>query len=230
MPSSVCNPDMLVYFQSEEDSNTAYAPKLAIVVGLTLTCLIVLMLPLDVANRSKGGGLPMELLWQIMYLAIAVMCIGVVPFMMFYYEAWDPDSRNWQVWTALKYEFVTVLVIGSTLVVMWLFLGYADVPVSLYTFNDTHSPTELLLPASTPVPDGCGALCSRWAEQVTLELSVTVPVYVMALVCHQPVESYPRGSRASGPRTPLAHIPDRRHPVHLLGSLPSWGGSYLPSL
>lgn len=58
--------DTLVYFQSEEDRNTAYAPKVAVVLGLTLTCLLVLMLPLDVANRNGNGGLEMEMLWQIM--------------------------------------------------------------------------------------------------------------------------------------------------------------------
>ena len=105
--------DLLVYFQSEEDQNVAYAPKLAVILGLTLTCLLVLMLPLDVANRSAGGALPMELLWQIMYIAVAGMAIGVVPFMMFYYEAWDPESRNYPLWTAIKYEVLTVFVVGS---------------------------------------------------------------------------------------------------------------------
>jgi hypothetical protein len=94
--------DVLVYFQSEEDRNTAWAPKIAVVLGLTLTCLLVLMLPLDVANRSSAGGLPMDVLWQILYILVAVMCIGVVPFMMFYYEAWDPEGKDWQLWTAVK--------------------------------------------------------------------------------------------------------------------------------
>ena len=62
VPSS----DVLVYFQSEEDRNTAWAPKIAVVLGLTLTCLLVLMLPLDVANRQANGGLPMMLFWQLM--------------------------------------------------------------------------------------------------------------------------------------------------------------------
>ena len=54
--------DVLVYFQSEEDRNTAWAPKIAVVIGPTLTCLLVLMLPMDVANRSSAGGLPMDVL------------------------------------------------------------------------------------------------------------------------------------------------------------------------
>ena len=58
--------DVLVYFQSEEDRNTAWAPKIAVILGLTLMCSIVLMLPLDVANRGCNSRLPMELLWQLM--------------------------------------------------------------------------------------------------------------------------------------------------------------------
>ena len=88
---------LLVYFQSEDDKNTAYAPKVAVVFGLTLMFLLVLMLPLDVANRSSEGGLAMELLWQVMYISVGVVCIGVLPFMMFYYEAEDPASDEWQV-------------------------------------------------------------------------------------------------------------------------------------
>ena len=114
---------VLVYFQSEEDRNTAWAPKVAVVLGLTLTCLLVLMLPLDVANRSSAGGIPMDILWQILYIAVSAMCIGVVPFLMFFYEAWDPESRNWQLWTAIKYEFCTVIVVGLALVLLWLFVG-----------------------------------------------------------------------------------------------------------
>ena len=43
---------VLVYhFQSEEDRNTAYFPKFVVVLGLSLACFNVLLLPLDVGNR-----------------------------------------------------------------------------------------------------------------------------------------------------------------------------------
>ena len=56
--------DFLVYFQAEEDRNTAWAPKVAVVFGLTLACLVVLLLPMDVANRSTNGGLDMTLAYE----------------------------------------------------------------------------------------------------------------------------------------------------------------------
>lgn len=167
---------MLVYFQSEEDRNTAWAPKIAVVLGLTLTCLLVLMLPLDVANRSSAGGLPMDILWQILYILVAVMCIGVVPFLMFYYEAWDPEGKDWQLWTAVKYEACTIVVVAATLGLMWLFLGYADVPIDDLSYNATS-----LLPASASA--SCySSYCATASKASSLRVSVTIPVYIVALV------------------------------------------------
>ena len=167
---------VLVYFQSEEDRNTAWAPKIAVVLGLTLTCLLVLMLPLDVANRSCNGGLPMEFLWQMLYLAVAIMCIGVVPFLMFYYEAWDPESNSWQLCTAVKYEVCTVLIVGATLFFMWLGLGYADVPLDELSYNVS------LLPASQPIPACESGLCGGPIQPTSLRVSVTPVVYLVAIV------------------------------------------------
>jgi len=166
---------ILVYFQSEEDRNTAWAPKIAVVLSLTLTCLLVLMLPLDVANRATGSGLPMELLWQIMYVTVAIMCIGVVPFLMFYYEAWDPESKNWQVWTAIKYELCTVIVVGLTLLLMYLWLGYANVPLDQFSYNVSL--------VSATAPTSCAlSTCAGVPSPTSLRVSVTPAVYLIALV------------------------------------------------
>ena len=117
---------VLVYFQAEEDKNTAIAPKVAVVLGLSLSCLLVLTLPLDVANRSTASGLDMETLWQVEYMLVAIMAVGVVPFLIFYYEAEDPESRQYQWWTALKYEALTVGVCVTLMIIGWLVWGYAE--------------------------------------------------------------------------------------------------------
>lgn len=221
---------VLVYFQAEEDKNTAYLPKIAVVIGLTLTAWLVLMLPLDVANRATAGGFPMETMWEVIWVSVAVMCFGVVPFLMFYYESEDPESRSFQArdarpmwllpphpshppptpprpappasrtrpwnlsvpphasprrgtpsqwWNALKYEFCTVLVLGTFVGLMWYFLGYADVPLQIYSFNDT------LLPATespTCVPYQYSSSCASVAELSEVNIGVTPVVYLMAMV------------------------------------------------
>lgn len=56
----------------------------------------VLLLPLDVANRSgivgcgfwnnECGGLDLTLVWQIVYIIVAALVVVVIPYAIFYYE------------------------------------------------------------------------------------------------------------------------------------------------
>ena len=139
-----------------------------------------MMLPLDVANRNTNGGLPMEELWQGIYITIAIMCILIVPFLMFYYEAWDPESRDWQAWTAIKYESVTVVVVSITLSLMWLFLGFAEVPIDTFHLKNTYSASSPLMPATGGMACGINNCVSSGSPGI-ITLSVTVPVYIMAM-------------------------------------------------
>mmetsp|Transcript_34075 Transcript_34075/g.79814 ORF Transcript_34075/g.79814 Transcript_34075/m.79814 type:complete len:474 (-) Transcript_34075:219-1640(-) len=163
---------VLVYYQAEEDRNTAYAPKVAVVIGLALSALVVLLLPLDVANRTSDGGLNMNFLYEFMYMAIFGMAVVILPYLIFYYEAEDPESIEYQWWTALKYEFVTVAVAATTISIMWVFLGYAEVPVQQYHFNQTLLASD----------EGCSqAACPSSGVAGEFKISVTPVVYIMAL-------------------------------------------------
>ena len=181
---------VLVYFQAEEDKNTAWAPKIAVVLGLTLACCVVLLLPMDVANRSTGSGLDMEGLYQAVYMIIAIMILGVLPYLIFYYEAENPEGRNYQCWTAVKYEALTVLISLTVVVIMWVFLGKADVPLTEYVFNSTESERSSaaahgLLSAddSCASPDACGLPADlRAGLPLVLRVSVTPVVYLMAMI------------------------------------------------
>ena len=79
----------LVYFQHPEDKWVAWFPKLVVVLGLSLACSNVLLLPLDVANSRGDGGLPMALLNVIFYVSSVGMVLVVIPFTVFYYEGSD---------------------------------------------------------------------------------------------------------------------------------------------
>ncbi len=60
--------------------------------GLTLAWAQVLMLPLDVANMTGfGGGIDMKLFWFIVYITTAIMCLVIIPSLIFYYEC----DENW---------------------------------------------------------------------------------------------------------------------------------------
>jgi hypothetical protein len=60
--------------------------------GLTLAWAQVLMLPLDVSNMTGfGGGIDMKLFWFIVYISTAIMCLIIVPSLIYYYEC----DENW---------------------------------------------------------------------------------------------------------------------------------------
>jgi len=129
---------ILVYFQHEEDKNTAIFPKIVTVAGLTLTCVNILLLPFDVGNSRTNGGIPMQTIWLAFYVIVAVMAIGVLPFAIFYYEAEDPDTSNSkQIKSAVIYESITAVIFVVVTVVLWLAIGIAEVPVNKLSSNLT---------------------------------------------------------------------------------------------
>lgn len=69
------------------------------VLGFSLACYNVFLLPLDVANQqgqfTAAGGIPMKEISVAFFTATAVMSIVVVPFTIFYYEgAEDSDTAD----------------------------------------------------------------------------------------------------------------------------------------
>ena len=132
----------------------------------------------------------MEGLYQAVYMIIAIMILGVLPYLIFYYEAENPEGRNYQCWTAVKYEALTVLISLTVVVIMWVFLGKADVPLTEYVFNSTESERSSaaahgLLSAddSCASPDACGLPADlRAGLPLVLRVSVTPVVYLMAMI------------------------------------------------
>ena len=133
----VINFYVLVYFQDPADKRAAYFPKALIVVGLTLAEAAVLLIPLDVANRSGAldctlgaataancGGLDLALVWQIVYVTIAGFVLLLIPYAIFYYEADDAglERRQSQCFSAMKYEIIA-LVVGAIVFLVMVILA-----------------------------------------------------------------------------------------------------------
>lgn len=80
---------------------TSWFPKAVVVLGLSLSFLSVMMLPLDRANRAACSEgivlsacnltLPMYDLWYWVYMIMVIIIAFVVPFTMFLYES-DSDK------------------------------------------------------------------------------------------------------------------------------------------
>jgi hypothetical protein len=84
----------------------------------------VLMLPLDVSNaRGEGGGINMQLFWEVIYIALVIMVVVVIPACIFYYESDD----EWTCWEKFKYAFcyliATIIVVVIIVVILYSFLS-----------------------------------------------------------------------------------------------------------
>ncbi|PRP86042.1 LMBR1-like region-containing protein [Planoprotostelium fungivorum] len=121
---------VLVYFSDEADKNTAYFPKGLVVLGLFLSFVMILLLPLDVANARTNGGLAMNGLWIAAFIAAVVLIVIVLPFAIFFYEAEDPgqDSFGKKFAEGLKYSLVVFFLYVLFTTVLWVFIGEAEVP------------------------------------------------------------------------------------------------------
>ena len=89
----ITNVYLLAYYCHPDDAGfgSGFFCKLVVVIGMTLSWAQVLMLPLDVANtRGFGGGIPMDLLWQVLYISLGVFVVFIIPACTYYYET-DPE-------------------------------------------------------------------------------------------------------------------------------------------
>lgn len=122
---------ILVYFQHPEDKLVAWGPKVVVVLSLVLACYSILMLPLDVAN-GRHGGFPMVTLWLIVYITMAILVVAVIPFATFYYEGDEYDETGkapTQIAAAIKGTVIAIITFAVVSVVMYIFLGVAEIPV-----------------------------------------------------------------------------------------------------
>ena len=92
------------YYNDKDDDWQAYFPKTVAVLALTFAEATIFLLPLDVANGGgavgcgawlddKGlcGNLQLDLVWQIVVVAVVVFVVFLIPFAISYYQSYDVD-------------------------------------------------------------------------------------------------------------------------------------------
>lgn len=162
-------------YQHPDEYGQSYVYKFVLLIGFSFACFSVLMLPLDVANSAavlRGADpIPMDLLWLIVWLTEGAIALLLCPFLMYFYE---DDSSNIvkRFFVALGWQFLFIIVAGLILVLMYVFLGYTDIPVMTL-----FAP---LVPGSTPNNAACGSECIRALAEVTIR--PTIVVYFIALM------------------------------------------------
>ncbi|KAF1777680.1 Lipocalin-1 receptor [Phytophthora cactorum] len=192
----ICNVYILVYFQHDDDKNTAYFPKALVIFGLFFAEATVLLLPLDVANNSTAigcaegwntvcGNINMDLLWLMVFLSIVIFLVVLLPFAIFYYEADDgednPKKSQWG--EAIKMELGTVFVAAALITVLYITCAKSSIPMRALEVN-AMSDTEGFQPyvdGTTLSSTIVTAASNVTAQHITLTMDVSLPVYVTGL-------------------------------------------------
>ncbi|EKG03049.1 hypothetical protein TCSYLVIO_005913 [Trypanosoma cruzi] len=171
---------LLFYFTSEEDDGEAYGAKVIVVVGMVISMGVVLLLPLDVSNSVDPtipnkyiNTLNMTLAWQIVFWILFSMTFIIVPFVMFYYEAYDPDHNRIgkQILQAFIYTIGICGIFALICGLCYKFIGVAIIPVLTYEgFPEMISNMEFILYNGT-------------GKMLDVEIPVDFFTYCVGMMC-----------------------------------------------
>ena len=173
----VTNIYILAYFCHPDDKGSClgWVMKIIVIIGLTLSWIQVLLLPLDVSNnRTFGGGLNMRVFWFIIYILTIIYIIVVAPIATSYYEADYTWSCGEKISHSLCWFFIYFLFFLLITIILYASIGKADVPakriICNYLPNDQKSFSEFR-------PEN---ICEKNDEDI--EIDVNFIIYCMAVL------------------------------------------------
>jgi LMBR1 domain-containing protein 1 len=124
-----------------------------------------------VANsRGYGSGFRVDILWQIIFICVAVYIFILAPFSLFYYEGEDEDDKGSQCFHAIKMELFVIVIVVVLFVATFFFFADASIPIKQVTIQTT-SLVSSLNEVSSQTNGVSGSLT----------LSVSFPIYVIAV-------------------------------------------------
>ncbi|KAJ4462976.1 putative LIMR family protein [Paratrimastix pyriformis] len=173
----------IIKFQDPEEEGHAYVAKAATLVGLTFAFASVLMLPFDIALRPANQYF-MPLVWEIFLIAAAVLVFAVLPFFTYFYENEDEGCGK-QLCCGFVGSIVTLGVMAVLILILWWFVGYADVPMR-----------QLDSPILSPNATGCSAYAWQIRNRLAtlspyeypspyrafVHTRMSIPVYAIAII------------------------------------------------
>jgi hypothetical protein len=118
------------YFLNPEEvgcvNNFIY--KTIAILGLIIVFVVILLLPLDVANsHGDGGGLNMKYLWNIFFILIFIFALIIIPLMITIYE-FDPESTTGEkIKNGFLFFIIDVIIISGLFFILFLCFNKANI-------------------------------------------------------------------------------------------------------
>ena len=211
-----CNVYVLVHFQHPDDRNQAYFPKIVVVSGLTMAVLSLLLLPLDVANRSACAEeiiesacrytLPMLDMWYATYMIMFSYIFVLIPWTLFYYEQDSDATQAKKLVSSSLWSVATVVVLGLSMLIAYYFGGKAkfdmlSVESGMALIGNTALsgatecialPSSLTTPTDFSITSGTmgGTLCSAFEPGVTTETFTVRPTFIVYMIAVASIVSW----------------------------------------
>ena len=132
----VTNIYILAYFCHPDDRGSCigWVLKIIVIIGLTLSWIQVLLLPLDVSNnRTFGGGLNMRIFWYVIYIMTIVYILLIYPISTSFYEADDSWSFKEKLCHSLCWFFIYFIFFILITIILYFSIGKADIPITRVT-------------------------------------------------------------------------------------------------
>lgn len=111
------------YLYCHPDDNTfvlAWVAKLVVIAAFAVIWGFILLLPLDVANsRGLGGGLNMDLAYQLMFIIVFCFVGFILPYTLFLYETDDEKPFIARIFIALGYQAGITFGIACFALISW---------------------------------------------------------------------------------------------------------------
>ncbi|KAL0246201.1 hypothetical protein GEMRC1_007415 [Eukaryota sp. GEM-RC1] len=162
----VVNYRILLFFEHPDDKGTSWWAKTLIQLSFLLAEVTVLLLPLDIVN-ARNPFLPMDMIWQIIFLSVLIFASFIIPFSLFWYESIDEFGKS-HPFKSFCFVITVFFFLAFAVFVLYAFFGFAEVPITVLTSSLTTSTEDC--PCVNCVADSSHSMV----------IPVTFPVYIIA--------------------------------------------------
>jgi len=177
---------LVILMGHPDDAGEAKIPRIVVIAGMWIAFASVLILPYDVANSQGGfGGIRVDIMWETCYMLLAIFLSAIIPFAFFFYESDMDDEKkdhclDTQTCGAIKYTAAFFVVFALILIIMYVVLNTAHIPVTRVA-QATTLVTEVsnsIINVDHACKDSVGCVTNTF----TWNIPVTFPVFVMAFL------------------------------------------------
>lgn len=178
----ITNIYILAYFCHPDDKGSCIGlvMKIIVIIGLTLSWIQVLLLPLDVSNhRTFGGGLNMRIFWYIIYILTIIYILVVSPISSSYYEAEYSWSCKEKICHSLCWFFIYFIFFLLITIILYASIGKADIPIKRIScdYLNTFQNSSLEIDASNNTQKTC-----ENPEEGDIQVKVNFLIFAIAVL------------------------------------------------